>query len=88
MTPATLLARHPKLAAFEDNLDASTDPVMKAAIPSALGIAGALTQSAADWCTAEIERQSASDIADLGFDLRTATVRGVAITFIDVLQGP
>ena len=74
--------------AFEDNLDASTDPVMKAAIPSALGIAGALTQSAADWCAAEIERQSASDITDLGFDLRTATVRGVAITLIDVLQGP
>ena len=74
--------------AFEDNLDVSTDPVMKAAIPSALGIAGALTQSAADWCAAEIERQSASDITDLGFDLRTATVRGVAITLIDVLQGP
>jgi hypothetical protein len=74
--------------AFEDNLDASTDPVMKAAIPSALGIAGALTQPAADWCAAEIERQSAGDITDLGFDLRTATVRGVAITLTDVLQGP
>jgi len=73
--------------AFEDALDASTDPVMKAAIPSALGIAGALTQSAADWCAAEIERQSASENADLGFDLRTAAVQGVTVTLIDALQG-
>lgn len=74
--------------AFEESLDASTDPIMKAAIPSALGIAGALTQRAADWSTAEIERQSASDSTDLGFDLRTGTVRGVSITLTDVLQGP
>jgi hypothetical protein len=73
---------------FADTLDASTDPVMKAAIPSALGIAGALTQRAADWCAAEIEQQYASDSTDLGFDLRTGTIRGVAITLTDVLQGP
>jgi hypothetical protein len=73
---------------FEDALDIATDPVMKAAIPSALGIAGALTQRAADWCTAEIARQHASDDTDLGFDLRTGTVRGVAITLAEVLQGP
>ncbi len=56
------LRRDPEAVhAFEDGLDASTDPVMKAAIPSTLGMAGALTQPAADWCTAEIERQSASE---------------------------
>jgi hypothetical protein len=83
------LRRDPEaVRAFEDTLDASTDPVMKAAIPSALGIAGALTQAAADWCAAEIERQSAYDSTDLGFDLQTGTVRGVAITLTDVLQGP
>lgn len=73
--------------AFEGALDANTDPVMKAAIPSALGMAGALTQPAVDWCAAEIERQSANGSTDLGFDLRTGIVRGVAITLIDVLQG-
>ncbi|HXZ69897.1 MAG TPA: hypothetical protein VEH31_03365 [Streptosporangiaceae bacterium] len=82
------LRRDPEpVRAFEDALDASTDPVMKAAIPSALGIAGALTQRAADWCAAEIERQYACDSIDLGFDMRTGTVRGVAITLTDVLQG-
>jgi hypothetical protein len=73
--------------AFEGALDANTDPVMKAAIPSALGMAGALTQPAVDWCAAEIERQSANGSTDLGFDLRTGIVRGMAITLIDVLQG-
>lgn len=83
------LRRDPEaVRVFEDSLDASTDPVMKAAIPSALGIAGALSQRAADWCGAEIERQYASDTTELGFDVRTGAVRGVAITLTDVLQGP
>jgi hypothetical protein len=43
---------------------------------------------AADWCAAEIERQSVSENTDLGFDLRITTVRGVVITLIDALQGP
>ena len=82
------LRRDPDAArAFEDALDASTDPVMKAAIPSALALAGTLTQPAADWCTAEIERQGAIGNTDLGFDLRTATVRGVTVSLIDTLQG-
>lgn len=86
---AARLRRDPEaVRAFEDTLDANTDPVMKAAIPSALGIAGALTQRAADWCGAEIERQYTSECTDLGFDVRTGTVRGVAITLTDVLQGP
>ena len=73
---------------FEANLDIGMDPVMKAAIPTALDMAGILMQSAADWCTAEIERQSANDSTDLGFDLQSGTVRGVAITLTDVLEGP
>jgi hypothetical protein len=76
------------LRAFEEILDASIDPIMKAAIPSALAMAGALTQPAADRCTAEIQRQSASESTDLGFDLRTGIVGGVAVTLTDVLQGP
>jgi hypothetical protein len=73
---------------FEEALDVTSDPVMKAAIPSALGVAGALTQRAADWSAAEIERQYASDSTEFGFDLRTGTVRGVAIALTEVLQGP
>ena len=83
------LRRDPEaVRVFEDTLDASTEPVMKAAIPSALSIAGVLAQQTADWCAAEIERQSANGSTDLGFDLRTGAVRGVAITLTDVLQGP
>jgi len=82
------LRRDPEaVRAFEDTLEVTSDPVMKAAIPSALGIAGALTQRVADWCAAELERQSTGGGADLGFDVRTGTVRGVAITLTDVLQG-
>jgi hypothetical protein len=82
------LRRDPEaVRTLEDNLDTDTDSVMKAAIPSAVEMAGAFTQSAVDWCAAEIERQSEKDSPDLGFDLRTGTVRGVAITLIDVLQG-
>jgi hypothetical protein len=83
------LRRDPEaVRAFEDSLNVSTDPAMKAAIPSALGMAGALSQPTADWCAAEIERQYASGRTDLGFDLRTGTVRGVTITLVEVLQGP
>jgi hypothetical protein len=83
------LRRDPEaVRALEGTLHASADPVMKAAIPSALGIAGALTQRAADWCATEIERQYADESTELGFDMRTGTVRGVAITLTDVLKGP
>lgn len=82
------LRRDPEaVRAFERKLNGSTGPLMKAAIPSALSMAGALTQMVADWCAAEIERQSTSGTTDLGFDLRTGTVRGVVITLTDVLQG-
>ena len=75
-------------SAFEDDVAAGTDPIMKAAIPSALAVAGALTPRTADWCTREIERQFATESPDLGFDLRAGTVRGVAVALSDVLQGP
>jgi hypothetical protein len=75
------------LRAFEETLTGNADPVMKAAIPSALSSAGVLTQTVTDWCAAEIGRQAASQTPDLGFDLRTAKVRGVMITLTDVLQG-
>jgi hypothetical protein len=82
------LRRDPEaVRAFEDTLEVTSDPVMKAAIPSALGIAGALTQRVADWCAAELERQYTGGGADLGFDVRAGIVRGVAITLTDVLQG-
>ena len=75
------------LHAFEEALITGTDPVMKAAIPSALSIAGTLTPIVVDWCEAEIARQAAHGNPDIGFDLQTVTSRGVTATLVDALQG-
>ncbi len=72
---------------FAASLDAATDPTLKAAIPSALTIAGVLTQAVADWCSSEIERQLHSERAELGYDIQTGSARGVAAILLDILQG-
>jgi hypothetical protein len=85
---AARLRRDPAAAgAFSNALTELTDPVLKVAIPTALALAGVLTEEAADWCRGEIARQSASKDPELGFDLQTAAVRGVAVALTDILLG-
>ncbi|MGH7778484.1 MAG: hypothetical protein ACREQR_01480 [Candidatus Binataceae bacterium] len=71
------------LAALNESVSASD----KASIARSLASANGLSPELAGYCSREIRAQMALDCPDLGFDVVSGEIRGIALSLLDVLDG-
>jgi hypothetical protein len=71
--------------ALSDRLEASSNPSVKASFPRLLAFGGRLTAERDVWCRLELERQTALESSELGYDLVAKRTRAVSTCLLEAL---